>query len=129
MTGTTGIHNLRIDCIVGIYPHERAQTQTVFLDLELDYDFAPPAASDAIPDAVDYDGVVAMVTELVQARRFQLIEAMAEATAAMLLERVPVVDAVRLEIRKPAAVPAAAHSFVRVERARARRQSANGGER
>jgi len=129
MTGTTGIHNLRVDCIVGIYPHERAQTQTVFLDLELDYDFAPAAASDAIPDAVDYDGVVAMVTALIQARRFQLIEAMAEATAALLLERVPVVDAVRLEIRKPAAVPAAANSFVRVERARARRQGANGGDR
>lgn len=118
MTGTTGIRDLRIDCIVGIYPHERAQTQTVFLDLELDYDFAPPAASDAIPDAVDYDGVVAMVTALIQAGRFQLIEAMAEATAAMLLESVPAVDAVRLEIRKPAAVPAAAHAFVRVERVR-----------
>lgn len=122
MTGTTGIHDLRIDCIVGIYPHERAQTQTVFLDLELDYDFAPAAASDAIPDAVDYDGVVAMVTELVQARRFQLIEAMAEAVAALLLEQVPVVDGVRLEIRKPAAVPAAANSFVRVERLRAKRR-------
>ena len=118
MIGTTGLHNLRVDCIVGIYPHERAQTQTVFLDLEIDYDFAPAAASDAIPDAVDYDAVVRMVTELILSRRFQLIEAMAEATAALLLDRVPVIQAVRLEIRKPAAVPAAANSFVRVERRR-----------
>ncbi len=118
MIGTTGLHNLRIDCIVGIYPHERAQEQTVFLDLEFDYDFAPAAASDAIPDAVDYDQVVRMVTELLQSRRFQLIEAMAEAAAAMLLERVPVIDCVRIEIRKPAAVPAAADSFVFVERER-----------
>ena len=51
MLGTTGLHNLRIDCIVGIYPHERDQTQTVFLDIEIDYDFGPAAASDAIPDA------------------------------------------------------------------------------
>jgi dihydroneopterin aldolase len=118
MIGTTGLHNLRVDCIVGIYPHERAKTQPVFLDLELDYDFGPAAASDAIPDAVDYDRVVATVTELIQARRFQLIETMAEATAAMLLDRMPVVQAVRLEIRKPAAVPTAANSFVRVERVR-----------
>ncbi len=118
MIGTTGLHDLRIDCIVGIYPHEREQNQAVFLDLELDYDFGPAAASDAIPDAVDYDRVVALVTELIQSRRFQLIETMAEAAAAMLLERVPVVQSVRLEIRKPAAVPAAASSFVRVERAR-----------
>lgn len=118
MVGTTGLHNLRIDCIVGIYPHEREETQPVFLDLELDYDFGPAAASDAIPNAVDYDRVVSMVTELIQASRFQLIEAMAEATAAMIFERVPVIEAVRLEIRKPEAVPAAANSFVRVERRR-----------
>ena len=118
MIGTTGLHNLRIDCIVGIYPHEREREQTVFLNLELDYDFAPAAASDAIADAVDYDQVVRMVTELIQSRRFQLIEAMAEAVAAMLLERVPVIDCVRLEIRKPDAVPAAADSFVWVERER-----------
>jgi dihydroneopterin aldolase len=118
MIGTTGLRQLRIDCIVGIYPHEREQAQTVFLDIELDYDFALAAASDAIPDAVDYDDVTRSVTALVQAKRSQLIETMAEATAAMLLERVPALRAVRLEIRKPAAVPAADCSFVRVERTR-----------
>jgi len=119
MTGTTGIHNLRVDAIVGIYPHERDKAQTLFLDIELDYDFGPAAASDVISDAVDYDGVASSVTELIQTRRFQLLEAMAEATAAMVLERVPAVHEVRLEIRKPAAVPAAASSFVRVTRRRA----------
>lgn len=118
MTGTTGLKDLRVDCIVGIYPHERAATQTVMLDIELDYDFAAPAASDAIADAVDYDGVAAGVTALLQARRFQLIETMAEQTAALLLAQVPVATAVRVEVRKPAAVPAAACSFVRLERRR-----------
>lgn len=118
MIGTTGLSNLRVDCIVGIYPHEREQAQTVFLDIELDYDFAPPAASDAIADAVDYDGVAAGVTELLQAERFQLIETMAERAASLLLARVPVATAVRIEVRKPAAVAAAACSFVRVERRR-----------
>lgn len=118
MIGTTGLHNLRIDCIVGIYPHEREKAQSVFLDLEIDYDFAAAALSDAIPDAVDYDLVVRMVTDLLQSRRFQLLEAMAEAVTAMLLEAVPAIDCVRLEIRKPAAVPAAADSFVFVERER-----------
>ena len=118
MTGTTGLHNLRIDCIVGIHPHERENPQPVFLDLEVDYDFAPAAESDAIPDAVDYDQMARMATELIQSRRFHLLEAMAEAVAAMLLEKVPVIDCVRLEIRKPLAVPAADNSFVFVERER-----------
>ena len=118
MIGTTGLKNLRVDCIVGIYPHERAATQTVLLDIELDCDFAAPAASDAIADAVDYDGVAASVTALLQTARFQLIATMAERAAALLLARVPVATTVRIEVRKPAAVPAAACSFVRVERTR-----------
>lgn len=119
MIGTTGLKQLHIDCIVGIYQHERERTQTVLVDIEIDYDFAPAAASDAIPDAVDYDDVASSVTALLQTRQFQLIETMVEETAAMLLERIPKAVAVRVEVGKPAAVPAAAYSCVRVERSRA----------
>lgn len=118
MTGTTGVRDLRVDCIVGIYPHERVQEQPVFLDIEIDYDFAPAAASDAVVDVVDYDMVVSAVTGLVRDRKFQLIETMAEQAVDLLFTRVPHATAVRLEVRKPAAVPAARHSFVRVERTR-----------
>ena len=118
MIGTTGLTQLHVDCIVGIYQHEREQTQAVLVDIEIDYDFAPAAASDAIPDAVDYDDVASSVTALLQTRRFQLIETMVEEAAAMLLERISKAVAVRMEIRKPAAVPAAAYSYVRVARSR-----------
>jgi dihydroneopterin aldolase len=43
---------------------------------------------------------------------------MGERAAAQLLADVPVATAVRIEVRKPAAVPAAQCSFVRVERTR-----------
>ena len=118
MIGTTGVRDLRVDCIVGIYEHERRARQAVFVDVDLDYDFAAAAASDAIADAVDYDGVVATISELSERRAFQLIETMAEESAAMLLARLPQVRRVRVEIRKPAAVPSASCSFVRVERIR-----------
>jgi 7,8-dihydroneopterin aldolase/epimerase/oxygenase len=119
MIGTTGLQALRVDCIVGIYEHERNARQAVIVDVEIDYDFAAAAASDAIADAVDYDGVARAITELAERRGFQLIETMAEEAAAMLLAQVPAATRVKLEIRKPAAVPAAACSFVRVERTRA----------
>ena len=118
MIGTTGLRQLRVDCVVGIYPHERDLAQTVFLDIELDYDFGAAAASDAIGDALDYDGVARLATDLLQQRRFQLIETMAEETCSQLFGAFPEVRAVRLRIEKPAAVPAAACSFVRVERVR-----------
>jgi dihydroneopterin aldolase len=118
MIGTTGLHGLRIECIVGIHAHERETRQTVIVDVDLDYDVAAAAASDAIDNAVDYVRVADGITELAQRRGFQLIETMAEEAAAMLFAQLPAVRRVRLEIRKPAAVPAAACAFVRVERTR-----------
>jgi dihydroneopterin aldolase len=118
MLGTTGLKALRVDCIVGIYAHERERTQTVFLDVALDYDFGPAAASDAISDAVDYDRIASGLTRLLVDRQFQLIEAMAEASAAWVFAHIPEARRVAIEVRKPAAVPAAECSFVRVERVR-----------
>jgi len=118
MIGTTGLKGLKVACIVGVYEHERQTPQTVIMDIDLDYDFAAAAGSDAIGDVVDYDHVASDVAELVQRRAFQLIETMAEETAAMLLAQLAQVRSVRLEIRKPAGVPTAACSFVRVERSR-----------
>jgi dihydroneopterin aldolase len=118
MTGTTGLKDLRLECIVGIHEHERRTKQAIVMDLELDYDFAAAASTDAIGDAVDYARVASEVGGLVERRRFQLIETMAEETAALLLAQSAAVRAVRVEIRKPAAVPDAACSFVRLERTR-----------
>ena len=118
MIGTAGLKGLRVECVVGIYAHERSQSQNVQFDLELDYDFTAAARSDAIGDAVNYEHVATAVTELVQLRKFQLLETMAEAVSSMLFERLARVQRVRLEIRKPAAVPAAECSLVRVERTR-----------
>jgi dihydroneopterin aldolase len=118
MIGTTGLHGLRVECIVGIHPHERETPQSVLFDIDLDYDFAAAATTDAIDGAVDYTAVASQVTALAVGRQFQLIETMAEESAAMLLARFAQVSRVRIEIRKPAAVPAAACSFVRVERGR-----------
>ena len=118
MIGTTGLKSLQVACIVGVYEQERAQPQPVIIDIELDYNFAAAAGSDAVGDAVDYDRVAAEVTGLVQRREFTLIETMAEDTATMLFERLGQVRAIRLEIRKPQAVATATCAFVRVERTR-----------
>lgn len=118
MIGTTGIRNLQIDCIVGIYEHERQRPQRVFVDVELDYDFETAARWDKIGDAVDYDDVAQQLTDLIRRQGFQLIETMAEAAAVMLLDQLGMVQTVRLEVRKPAAVPSADYSFVRIERRR-----------
>lgn len=118
MIGTAGLQGLKVECIVGIHPHERETRQSVLLDIDLDYDFAPATAEDGIAHAVDYTRAASLATELAEQRGFQLIETMAEEISAALLATFPQVRRVRLEIRKPAAVPAATCAFVRVERTR-----------
>lgn len=118
MIGTIGLKGLRIDCIVGIYDHERTGDQALFLDVEADRDFAAAAASDHVSDTLDYDHIAASLTELAQQRQYQLIETFAEEGAALLLTNHPSLVRVAIEIRKPAAVPAADCSLVRIERRR-----------
>ncbi len=118
MRGTIGLKDLRIDCVVGIYPHERTGDQPLFVDVEVDGDFAAAASSEHVDDTVDYDHLAAGLTELAVGRQYQLIETFAEEGAALILGRWAAVEAVRIEVRKPNAVPAAACSFVRLERSR-----------
>ena len=82
MVGTAGLKNLEVTGIVGVYPRERERPQPVVFDIEVDYDLAPAARSDALADAIDYDGIAAAVGDLVRRRRFALLETMAEAAAA-----------------------------------------------
>ena len=118
MLGTTGLKNLEISCVVGVYRHERQQPQPVFFDIELDYDLHAASRSDGLGDAIDYDGVATAVSDLVRRREFKLLETMAEEIAARLLSTLDRVQTVRVEIRKPLAVATASCAFVRVERRR-----------
>ena len=118
MIGTTGLKNLQIDCVVGVYAFEREQQQPIAMDIELDYDITEAASTDEVSKAVDYGRVAEAVTDLVKRRAFYLLEAMASETATMLLAQHASVQTVRLDIRKPNAVDAAACAFVRLERTR-----------
>jgi dihydroneopterin aldolase len=114
-----GLKNLRIDCIVGIYPHEREAAQPLYLDVELHHDFADAAATEQIESAIDYDEVARTLTGLAAERKYQLLETFAEEGAAALFAEFDRVERVRIEIRKPNAVPTAAAAFVAVDRTRA----------
>jgi dihydroneopterin aldolase len=113
------IRELRVPCIVGVYPHERKREQDLFLDVDLWMDLAPAAQSDHLSDAVDYTHVAEDLTAFIQAERFQLIEALAYRACDRLLQREASVRRCRLTIRKPGALPNAQYAAVTVERERA----------
>jgi dihydroneopterin aldolase len=118
MTGTIELERLAVRCIVGILPFERVTEQDVFLDVAMDLDFAPAAASEHVGDTVDYASLAVDLSVLVREEKFQLIETMAESCAALVLDFHPRVERVRIAVHKPAAVPQATDTRVRVERVR-----------
>ncbi len=99
----------------GVLEEERRDGTTFIYDLELEV--PDSALSDRIEDAVDYRDVAECVREVSEARRFNLLEALAAAVADAILERFPV-RRVRVLVRKPtpSGVPAA-YSAASVERA------------
>jgi 7,8-dihydroneopterin aldolase/epimerase/oxygenase len=101
----------------GVEDWERETEQPFVYDLELE--LAEPR-SDSIDETVDYREVVELVRAVSESRQFQLLESMAAAVAAALLERFPA-ERVRVQVRKPEVqlgVPVE-HTAASVERSRA----------
>lgn len=119
MIGTVGLNDLRIDCIIGVYPHERTHTQPLFVDVEVEYDFAPAAQSSGIEDALDYDKLARELTLLAVERQYQLLETFVEEATRHCLQHFSAINMIRLAVRKPNAVEAAAAAFASAERRRA----------
>ncbi|HLU69215.1 MAG TPA: dihydroneopterin aldolase [Fibrobacteria bacterium] len=117
--GTLSIRELRISCIVGVYPDERKREQDLFVDVDMGFDFSRVTASDQLADTVDYTEVAADLADYVRAERFQIIETLAQRACARILTRHPMLKRCRLVIRKPAAVPHARGAVVTVEQERA----------
>ncbi|MEE2830110.1 MAG: dihydroneopterin aldolase [Myxococcota bacterium] len=118
MNGTIGLEGLKIRCIIGIHPAEREVEQDLLVDVCVTTDFAPAASHDSVEHTIDYDRIAAELTRLAVERRYQLLETFAEEAAGQLFALFRSIEAVELTIRKPAAVPAADCSLVRLHRSR-----------
>lgn len=112
---TVFIETLEASAVIGVYPFEREIRQRLCIDLEMAFDCGPAGVSDALADALDYGAVAARVTELVEASRFGLLEALGEHLARHVLAEFPA-RRVRLRIRKPGAVANAAAVGIDIER-------------
>jgi len=108
------VPELRLQARVGVGEEERATSQEVALELELGLDLARAGASDDLAQTVDYESLCSLAEDVVSARPYQLIEALAEAVAAAVLDRFDVVE-VRIQVRKPGALRHRGVPFAAVE--------------
>lgn len=112
---TVFIRGLQVRCIIGVHAWERVAERPLLIDIELDADLLKAAASDALADAIDYAAVACRVQEIARALQPALLETLAETLAKQLLAEFAV-DAVRLTLHKPGAVPGTASVGVRIAR-------------
>jgi 7,8-dihydroneopterin aldolase/epimerase/oxygenase len=87
----------------GVEEDERRLGQVFLFDVELDV--GTRGASDRLADAIDYTQVAAAIRELSNAKRYDLLEALATDVADELMRRFAP-ERLKLRVRKPQVKPA-----------------------
>jgi dihydroneopterin aldolase len=105
------VRGLRVFGRHGVHEEERERGQDFLFDVELEV--GARGTSDLLEDAVDYVEVARTVQEVSDARRFNLLEALASAVADE-LERRFSPERLRVRVRKPEVRPAGLDGTVRV---------------
>ena len=109
------IEELRAETWIGIYPREKAMSQTVEIALQIGVSTLSAGASDDIRDTVDYAVVVERLRADLVASHFNLLEKLAEHVAAWLLENFAA-QWVRVSIAKLGMMPGVKRVGVIIER-------------
>lgn len=109
------LHDLKVDCIIGIWDWERRTTQTLTIHLDMGVDVRRAAASDHIADTLNYKAVAKSVIAFVGGSRFQLVETLTEKVAQLLLDEFHI-QWVRVKVNKKGAIRGATDVGVIIER-------------
>jgi len=112
------LHDLKIECIIGIWEWERRIKQTIIVDLDMAADIRRAAASDKIEDTLNYKAVSMRLIDFVGNSQFHLVETLAEKVAELLLAEFNI-QWVRVRINKRGAVRRAGDVGVIIEREKA----------
>jgi len=71
------------------------------IDLELHGDLSAAKESDSLERTINYEGVYAMVQKIVTAKKYFLLEALANTITRTLLAAYPQIDVATVRVRKP----------------------------
>jgi len=116
MNSKISIVDLEVLYRVGVPQTERAQPQRLLLTVEMDFDFAKAAKSDAIADTIDYFAVSQRLLKFGDGREWKLIEKLATDLADMILAEFKP-RTITVEVKK-FPIPQARHVSVAVTRKR-----------
>ena len=124
MADTLILHDVAVECRLGVEEWEQAAPQPVWIDVELAINAAHAAAHDDVRDAVDYAELVEGLRELTQRTAYRLLETLAEVAAAFILREF---GGTRVKVRiKKKALTGVGYAAVEVERKAPRPQHVSG---
>jgi dihydroneopterin aldolase len=108
------IEDIQAAAQVGIYPHELIGSQPVSITLRLGIS-GRAARSDRIEDTIDYAEVVARLREILEQRRFALLEHLADSLAGMIFDEFRP-SSLTLSVHKPDILQGVGRVGVMIER-------------
>jgi dihydroneopterin aldolase len=114
---TIFLHELKVETIIGIWDWERKIRQTVSIDLEMGADIRRAAETDSIDDTLNYKAVAKRVQQFVADSEFQLVEAMAEKIAELVLQEFEI-PWIQVRVSKPGAIRGAKDVGVLIHRSK-----------
>ena len=114
---TIFISELKVKTKLGVPAWERMVPQTIIMDIEIGYDLKLAGKNDVIADTIDYGAVVSRVREALSENSFQLVEALVEHVAQLILKEFKA-ENVKVKVAKPAILPGLKALGVMIERSK-----------
>ena len=114
------IRKLQLSVYLGVYAEEQAAPRLAVADIELGLDLSRAAANDDLTDTVDYDLLSRTISNAAcaPAKRYALVERLADEIAALCLAFDPRIETVRVTVGKPGAIAGAETVEVEILRRR-----------
>ena len=112
------LEDLKVSCIIGIYPHEREAVQDLFLTVKFKMSFQKASETEQVSNTVDYDLIAKSLTIWIQNSEFQLIETIAQKGCQKILTEFTLIQSCSILVKKPQAVHQAKYAGVFFEQTR-----------
>ncbi|MCH4890572.1 dihydroneopterin aldolase [Acidaminobacter sp. JC074] len=87
----------------GVFDEENRLGQKFFIDAELELDTKPAGLSDDMNLSVSYGDVYEVIKAICEGKPYNLLEALAENIASKVLDSFPLIEGIKVRVKKPEA--------------------------
>jgi len=94
------LKNVTLYAHLGVKKEEREKRQKIAIDIEISLNLEEAARSDNLEKTVDYEKIYNLIKERIEAKKYHLLEALAQDITQQILKDFPI-DEVLIRVKKP----------------------------